>query len=438
MATVNNPRVPQPYTSTGAPGVGGRFRTACNETENGSASTASSSRTSSGIAIHIDSCAGTNGANPPVATLLFPVWIPGGMWPRAKLRQIEYCPSRHSRQGGSMPRGPHDSHGFKTTQSPTRRVRTAGPTRSTVPTTSCPSTCGNEMMAVIGLSMLPFRNTCLESLPQMPQRRVRSTSQSWAGNEGSGISRRFAGENGPRKKRLSSRPRRLDTTCLGKLASHTRARMSGRQSSPPCGTQAAPGLRGPGELGHHAAVAAPSRPHRDIPSVERLLRSPGAAPLLARWKRERVVDAVRLVLDDVRRGLDEGGAVPADADLVARTGAYLDAAAAPPLQRVVNATGVVLHTNLGRAPLAEASVEAITLAARGAVNLELDVVSGRRGSRDALVEDDLRALTGAEAALVVNNNAAAVLLAIAALAAGREVVVSRGELVEIGGGFRMP
>src|SRR5262249_45532986 len=198
------------------------------------------------------------------------------------------------------------------------------------------------------------------------------------------------------------------------------------------------GLRGLAGLGNNAAGGASSRPHRDIPSVERLLRSPGTAPLLARWKRERVVDAVRVVLGDVRRSLDEGGAVPAEADLVARTGAYLDAAAAPRLQRVVNATGVVLHPHLGRAPLAEAAVEAITLAARGAVNLELDVASGRRGRRDALVEDDLRALTGAEAALVVNNNAAAVLLAIAALAAGREVVVSRGELVEIGGRFRMP
>jgi L-seryl-tRNA(Ser) seleniumtransferase len=168
------------------------------------------------------------------------------------------------------------------------------------------------------------------------------------------------------------------------------------------------------------------------------MQSPAAGQLVARWRRERVVGVVREVLRDVRAELDAGGQVPADEVLLARIADRLEAAATPRLTRVVNATGVVLHTNLGRAPLSETAIEAVTLAARGAVNLELDLITGRRGSRDALVEDDLRALTGAEAALVVNNNAAAVLLAVAALAAGREVVVSRGELVEIGGSFRMP
>jgi L-seryl-tRNA(Ser) seleniumtransferase len=187
-----------------------------------------------------------------------------------------------------------------------------------------------------------------------------------------------------------------------------------------------------------AVSPASRRAHRAIPSVERLLRTDAAAPLLARWHRDRVVETIRLVIAEMRRALDTGAEVPADDVLVARVAAHLDASAAPRLERVVNATGVVVHTNLGRAPLAEAAVEALVVAARGAVNLELDVVTGRRGSRDGLVEDDLRALTGAEAALVVNNNAAAVLLAVATLAAGREVVVSRGELVEIGGSFRMP
>src|SRR5262249_23607596 len=194
-------------------------------------------------------------------------------------------------------------------------------------------------------------------------------------------------------------------------------------------------------LGHDAGVAVSPvsrRAHRAIPSVERILRTDAAAPLLVRWRRDHVVETVRLVFAEVRRALDAGADVPAGAVLGARIAARLEASAAPRLGRVVNATGVVLHTNLGRAPLAEAAVEAVVSAARGAVNLELDLTTGRRGNRDALVEDDLRALTGAQAALVVNNNAAAVLLGIAALAAGREVVVSRGELVEIGGSFRMP
>src|SRR5262245_1470307 len=274
----------------------------------------------------------------------------------------------------------------------------------------------------------------------MPQSRVRRTSQPSAGKGGSGISFRVVVENGPRKNRLSRRPSRLETTWRGTLASHTRARMPTSQARQATGAQARV-LSECCALGHDAIVAAPSpsrRPHRAIPSVERLLRAAEATPLLARWRRDLVVETVRLVLHELRRELDAGAAVPGDDALLARVAARLDAEAAPRLGRVINATGVVLHTNLGRAPLAEAAVEALVLAARGAVNLELDLPTGRRGSRDGLVEDDLRALTGAEAALVVNNNAAAVLLAVATLAAGREVVVSRGELVEIGGSFRMP
>jgi L-seryl-tRNA(Ser) seleniumtransferase len=175
-----------------------------------------------------------------------------------------------------------------------------------------------------------------------------------------------------------------------------------------------------------------------LPSVERLVRSADGAALVVRHRRERVVETVRMVLAELRDGLFAGGGVPSDATILADVGARLATAARPRLTRVVNATGVVLHTNLGRALLADDAVGAMTAAARGAVNLELDLLTGRRGERDALVADELCALTGAEAGLVVNNNAAAVLLAIAAIAGGREVVVSRGELVEIGGSFRMP
>src|SRR5262245_3044462 len=176
---------------------------------------------------------------------------------------------------------------------------------------------------------------------------------------------------------------------------------------------------------------------RAIPSVDRLLADPAAAALLERHRRDRLVQALRAELDDWRPRLARGERLPEAASLLQAAAARLVTRGAV-LTRVVDATGVGLHTNLGRAVLPEAAVAALVDAARGAVALELDLATGRRGDRDALLAADLCALTGAEAALVVNNNAAAVLLALAALAAGREVIVSRGELVEIGGSFRMP
>jgi L-seryl-tRNA(Ser) seleniumtransferase len=165
---------------------------------------------------------------------------------------------------------------------------------------------------------------------------------------------------------------------------------------------------------------------RDLPSVDELARDVGD-PL--------AVDAARTVLararEEIRAGADPG-------DLPARLRAELDATRAPTLRRVINATGVIVHTNLGRAPLAPEALARVHDAARGYSNLELDLEDGERGSRQDHLAELLRRLTGAEASLVVNNNAAAVLLALAALAEGREVVVSRGELLEIGDGFRIP
>ncbi|HEY2936450.1 MAG TPA: L-seryl-tRNA(Sec) selenium transferase [Gaiellaceae bacterium] len=165
---------------------------------------------------------------------------------------------------------------------------------------------------------------------------------------------------------------------------------------------------------------------RDLPSVDELSRSVDD-PL--------AVDAARAVLararEEIRAGGDPG-------DLQARLAEELGRARAPRLRRALNATGVIVHTNLGRAPLAEAALERVHEIARGYSNLEYDLGAGARGSRQDHVADVLLRLTGAEATLVVNNNAAAVLLALAALAEGREVLVSRGELIEIGDGFRIP
>jgi L-seryl-tRNA(Ser) seleniumtransferase len=165
---------------------------------------------------------------------------------------------------------------------------------------------------------------------------------------------------------------------------------------------------------------------RDLPSVDELAR--GVDDPLA-------VDAARSVLERAREEI-RAGAEPGD--LFQRLNEELRSLRAPSLRRVLNATGVIVHTNLGRAPLAEAALAQVAETARGYSNLEFDLRGGVRGSRQDHVAAILRRLTGAEASLVVNNNAAAVLLALAALAERREVIVSRGELIEIGDGFRIP
>ena len=165
---------------------------------------------------------------------------------------------------------------------------------------------------------------------------------------------------------------------------------------------------------------------RDLPSVDELARS--VDDPLAVSAARTVVERAR---EEIRAGMEPG-------DLHKRLEEELRSLRRPRLRRAINATGVVIHTNLGRAPLAQSALEQAVEAARGYSNLEYDLGSGSRGSRQDHVARILRDLTGAEAALVVNNNAAAVLLALAALAEGREVLVSRGELIEIGDGFRIP
>ncbi len=159
---------------------------------------------------------------------------------------------------------------------------------------------------------------------------------------------------------------------------------------------------------------------------------------MAEFGRPLTLEAVRTVLQDVRRQFTEAGEVPAEAGLLARIEQRLQNWTMPTLRPVLNASGVVLHTNLGRAPLSQAALRAISLVSMGYSNLEYDLETGRRGSRAVHAEALLQRITGAEAALVVNNNAAAVLLALITLARRRVVVVARSQLVEIGGGFRVP
>lgn len=178
---------------------------------------------------------------------------------------------------------------------------------------------------------------------------------------------------------------------------------------------------------------------RSLPSVEQLLQTEPLRSAAGRGPRPLAVEAARREISRAREVILAGnGGPPEAAELAASAAAALERASHSTLAAVINATGVVVHTNLGRAPLAFEALEAIDSVASGYSNLEYELEQGARGSRQAHVEALLRELTGAEAALAVNNNAAGVLLALAALARGREVVISRGQLVEIGGSFRIP
>src|SRR5262245_31481838 len=177
---------------------------------------------------------------------------------------------------------------------------------------------------------------------------------------------------------------------------------------------------------------------RALPSVDRLLHRTQLASRIDQHGRPMVTDVIRQVLAEARDEI-AGGADPIDDEtLIDRVARAVDVRATPSLRRVFNLTGTILHTNLGRAPLPSEAIEAVLNAAREPSNLEFDVETGKRGDRDDHIEAALCRLTGAAAATVVNNNAAAVLLVLNTLALRKEVPTSRGELIEIGGSFRMP
>ena len=181
--------------------------------------------------------------------------------------------------------------------------------------------------------------------------------------------------------------------------------------------------------------SAPPRP----PSIDRVLNWTAVASLIAEYGREPVLAGTRSLLDSARQAARNGGLVDyTEPTLAARLAAHLAQQHEPRLKRVFNLTGTVLHTNLGRAPLPDEAVEALIMAARHPCALEYDLDTGGRGDRDDIVNDLLCELTGAEAATVINNNAAAVFLLLNTLALKKQVIVSRGELVEIGGAFRVP
>lgn len=178
--------------------------------------------------------------------------------------------------------------------------------------------------------------------------------------------------------------------------------------------------------------------YRKLPAVDTLLHLPEIGLLAAQVGQTQVTNRLRQVLTSARQQIAVGAAAPTVAQVIARLADELTALAQPSLRPVINATGVIIHTNLGRAPLSEAACTAITAVAQGYSNLEYDLEAGERGSRHDHARRLICELTSAEDALVVNNNAAAVYLILAALCLGRDVVISRSQLVEIGGGFRIP
>jgi L-seryl-tRNA(Ser) seleniumtransferase len=178
-------------------------------------------------------------------------------------------------------------------------------------------------------------------------------------------------------------------------------------------------------------------PFRALPSVDRVLGHDLVRDLHEQ-SGELAVDLVRRVLQQARETIQEGNPPPTEDDIAAEVAALTERMLSPPMKRIINATGVILQTNLGRAPLSPSAIAAVSAVSSGYSNLEFDLEKGERGSRNSHLSKLLQQVTGAERALVVNNNASALLLVLSALAGGREVIISRGQAVEIGGGFRIP
>src|SRR5581483_7903611 len=182
-------------------------------------------------------------------------------------------------------------------------------------------------------------------------------------------------------------------------------------------------------------------PYRQLPSVHDVLQSAPIQALASDWPHDRIVTAVRAELTALREKLGRGEPLDGDSNievLAAHVVERLSRQFQPKLRAVINATGIVLHTNLGRAPIAEEAAKAAYEAARSYLNLELDLHTGKRSSRQVAVREWACTLTGAESATAVNNNAAATVIALRALCQGKEAIISRGQLVEIGGSFRIP
>src|SRR5437588_173059 len=182
-------------------------------------------------------------------------------------------------------------------------------------------------------------------------------------------------------------------------------------------------------------------PFRNLPAVNDILAAPALVELAGEHGREQIVAVIRAELGELRKRLAQGEAVDGQVSVevvAGRVANRLGRELRSKLVPVINATGIVLHTNLGRAPIAEEAARAAHEAARGYLNLELDLETGKRSSRQNAIREWVCRLTGAESATAVNNNAAATVIALRALCRGKEVIISRGQLIEIGGSFRIP